>query len=428
MTLILCLPLLLSASNPFSTHSSPLKPDKRVSSPYRIWQDSQPLIHSDCKIVDFKKLNENLEMCEKTRIEDAIYALVIYDKNLTLISNLVKQTPNISIAVMYNLNSTSINSMEICKWKNLTDLFYEGHKLSKLPSRLLSDCNTLFNLKLADNEIIEMETDTFVNLSSLRVLSLSKNQIEILDPDLFKSLINLEELYLDNNRLQTIGPDLFQYNKELFRLNLSHNEIKSVHDESFRMSKKLRDLLINWNQNLTNINLKYLDLLNLLIINNCMLKTLLVPSNMVYFYANHNQLSHITFQSNSKLELLKIAFNNFTDLFDLRPLTNLHVLDLSNNGITNISLNNFFGLNKLMDLQLNSVSVRDIDIVKMTENMPALQRFNITSDCIHIEHARQIQQDAKKNNISVEIYQDEKTNFTLFIKDGIVEFWEDSTA
>lgn len=425
MTLILCLPLLLSASNPFSTHSSP--PDERESSPYRIWEDSQPLIHSDCKIVDFKKLNENLEMCEKTRIEDAIYALVIYDKNLTLIPNLVKQTPNISIAVMSNLNSTSISSMEICKWENLTVLLYQGHKLSKLPSRLLSDCNTLFNLGLANNEITEMETDTFVDLSSLRVLNLSKNQIEILDPDLFKSLINLEELYLRDNCVQTISPDLFQYNKELFRLDLSHNKIKSVHDESFQMSKKLRDLLINWNQNLTNINLKYLDLLNLVVINNCMLKTLFIPSNVVYFYANHNQLSHITLQSNSKLELLKIAFNNFTDLIDLRPLTNLHILDLSNNGITNISLNNFFGLNKLIDLQLNSVSVRDINIVKMTENMPALQRFNITSDRIHIEYVRQIQQDAQRKNISVEIYHNEKTNFTSFIKDGIVEFWENST-
>lgn len=48
--------------------------------------------------------------------------------------------------------------------------------------------------------------------------------------------------------------------------------------------------------------------------------------------------------------------------------------------------------------------------------------------CIHIEHAMQIQQDAEKNNISVEIYHDEKTNFTLFIKDGTVEFSEDSTA
>lgn len=283
-------------------------------------------------------------MCERTRVEDAIYALVIYDKNLTLISNLVKQTPNISIAVMYNLNSTSINSREICKWKNFTILLYEGHKLSILPSRLLSDCNTLFHLSLADNEIIEMETDTFVDLSSLRILNLSKNQIEILNPNLFKSLINLEDLYLDNNRIQTIGPDLFQHNKELFRLNLGHNKIKSCHDESFRMSKNLRDLLINWNQNLANINLKYLDLLNLVIINNCMLKTLFIPSNVVYFYANHNQLSHITFQSKSKLELLKIAFNNFTDLLDLRPLTNLRILDLSSNAITYISLNNFFGL------------------------------------------------------------------------------------
>lgn len=98
LTLIQCLPLLLSASNPFSTHSSPLKPDKPDKPEPLPYQDTQPLIHSDYKIVDFKKLYENLEICEKIRIEGVIDALVIYDKNLTLIANFVKQTPNISIA------------------------------------------------------------------------------------------------------------------------------------------------------------------------------------------------------------------------------------------------------------------------------------------------------------------------------------------
>lgn len=373
-----------------------------------------------CDIHNLSKLNESFNFCEKNAFGAPILGLTILDRNLTLLPNLIDETPNTTMVIMTDLNLTSINSEDISKWKRLTRLSVSYNNLKKLPNHLLSGCQALSELYISDNEIIEMEIETFADLPSLVLLVLASNRIEKLNPNLFKPLINLKFLTLDDNRIRTVDPYLFCNNVKLDWLNLSQNNISNV---ELQMVNKLQQLYISDNP-IVNINLKSMDSLKLLNISNCSLKTLFVPSHMLFLYAHNNQISHITTQPNSKLLSLRIGLNKLHDSFDLRSLVNLRVLDLSNNDITNLNFTNFLGLEKLLNLQLNSICVKDVNIIEMMKTLPALQQLNISSVNLSTETSMRIQQNAIKIDFPIEIHNDEKTNVTTLVKNGHVDFHE----
>lgn len=377
-----------------------------------------------------EKMNDILKSCEKKRIEgsspdDDIYVILVLDKNITLLPNLIEQTPHAKLVLMNKINVESINSTQICQWKNLERLRLGGNKLKKLENPFLSECHMLVKLYLYDNEITELASDTFAVLPLLIELDLGDNRIENLHKNLFKSLTNLQSLNLKNNRIQTIDSDLFFHNKELYSIDLSANKIENIPADAFRTLQKLHRLYIKKNP-LTDINLKYLTTLKVVNLNDCLFTQLFITSNITYVYANRNQLSHVIVASDSKLKVLRMAFNNFTGLSQLKSLKNLHILDLSNNAIANINFTNLMNFSKLIDLQLKFIAIEDINIIEMMKHLPALKRFNISSDKLSIEHAKQIQYNVIKNNISIEltVSSDRKTNVTSLMKNAIIYFPE----
>lgn len=378
-------------------------------------------IYTGCDILDINNIEKSFELCQENGPffrDNWVFVPVVKDKNVTLLPKLIEQTPNATGAILTDLNLTSLNGIDICKWKNLTVLDVSFNMLRKLPSHLLPECHTLFRLFVSDNIITKVDTHAFAGLSSLSILILAGNQIETLHRDIFKSLIDLEELYLQYNRIRVIDSDLFRYNKELQILNLGNNKIISVSYKSFYMLKKLHILRIHANSNLMNINLRDMDMLSVVNVSNCSLETLFIPTNVDYIDANYNQISHIIVEPKSRLKILELAFNKFTNLSELQSLVNLKCLDLSNNDIRNIKSTNFFGLNKLINLRVNFIHAKDVNVIEIVENLPALQQFNISSDNISTERAIRIQKDAKKSNIFIEVYYDEKTKFNVisFIK------------
>lgn len=379
-----------------------------------------------CSIHNLSNLNESFNSCQKMYdptgyIAQSVLALSdlaldILDGNLTLLPNLIEQTPNTTTCTMEDLNLTSVNSEAISKWKHLKSLSVSYNKIKILPNHFLSGCQRLHSLSISNNEIIEMELEAFAGLSSLTTLYLSSNHIGILNPNVFKPLINLKGLSLANNRIRKVDSNLFCNNVKLDWLNLSHNNLRNV---ELQAVNKLQELYISHNP-MVNINLRYMDSLKLLNITNCSLKTLFVPLRIRFLYAYNNQISHITTEPNSKLLSLRIGSNNLDDSVDLRSFVNLRVLDLSNNNITKLNFNNFLGLNKLLSLQLNFIRVKDINIIEMMKTLPALQQFNVSSINLSTEKSMRIQQNAEKIGIPIEIHHDEGTNLITLIKNGDV--------
>ncbi len=64
-------------------------------------------------------------------------------------------------------------------------------------------------IEMRDNQIEQIEPDTFQGLFRLMTIDLSQNQIEEIDKDTFSGLTNLREIWLNNNQLKYIHPDTF---------------------------------------------------------------------------------------------------------------------------------------------------------------------------------------------------------------------------
>ena len=107
----------------------------------------------------------------------------------------------------------------------------------------------LFNLeylKLSQNQLIEIEHGTFLNLTKLIELDLSSNHLIKVEKSLLKNSRFLLELNLSSNKLEFLDKELFVNLKQLVSLDLSNNSIKSFSFLSVGLSK-LTDLNIQFN-------------------------------------------------------------------------------------------------------------------------------------------------------------------------------------
>jgi DNA polymerase III delta prime subunit len=87
-----------------------------------------------------------------------------------------------------------------------------------------SRCKILRFEELSQNQITEINVDTFKSLINLSELNLENNKIEDLKEDTFNSLINLNELNLENNKIKVLPLSILNCTR-LSRLELYGNEL-----------------------------------------------------------------------------------------------------------------------------------------------------------------------------------------------------------
>ncbi|XP_051172985.1 leucine-rich repeat-containing G-protein coupled receptor 4-like [Leptopilina boulardi] len=181
-------------------------------------------------------------------------------------------------------------------------LDFENH--SELKYLSLANCeiislshNTfLSNLKLvyldlSGNQIQQLSERTFLKTPALESLNLNDNQLWKI-PNLH-SLINLKKLYVKNNQITNLDQDSFSSLENLQILSLSKNNIHSIDDSAFDnlLNLKVLDLSdnkINYFDYRPAINLEYLILTNNLIssmenikLGNTTLKYLVLKNNPI---------------------------------------------------------------------------------------------------------------------------------------------------
>lgn len=84
-------------------------------------------------------------------------------------------------------------------------------------------------LDLSNCSLNKITNSMFDNLSELTYINLSHNRLTAIAPSTFSNLVNLEELDLSGNQLEQIVPNMFQNNTQLNTLNLSNNPLKRFH-------------------------------------------------------------------------------------------------------------------------------------------------------------------------------------------------------
>ncbi|KAJ8048675.1 Leucine-rich repeat and immunoglobulin-like domain-containing nogo receptor-interacting protein 2 [Holothuria leucospilota] len=80
---------------------------------------------------------------------------------------------------------------------------------------------------------------------------LSENNIVNLDKDTFNNLCNLTELDLSENRIAKLAKDTFSNLWNLKKLDLRENRIVNLEKDTFRDLRLLKDFAIRWKQRFT---------------------------------------------------------------------------------------------------------------------------------------------------------------------------------
>ncbi|KDP31031.1 hypothetical protein JCGZ_11407 [Jatropha curcas] len=232
------------------------------------------------------------------------------------------------------------------------------------------------------NRTLRILPEAFGRIQGLRVLNLSNNQLEVI-PDSIGELENLEELNLASNLLEAL-PDSIGLLFNLKILDVSSNKLESLPD-SISHCRSLVELDVSFNRITylpTNIGYELVNLRKLSIQLN---KIRSLPSSigemrsLQHLDAHFNELQGLplSFGKLTNLEILNLS-NNFTDLIELPhtfgDLTNLKELDLSNNQIH--ALPDTFGrLDNLTKLNLdqNPLVIPPPEVVK--EGVEAVKIF-----------------------------------------------------
>ncbi|CAO1305307.1 unnamed protein product [Diamesa tonsa] len=221
---------------------------------------------------------------------------IIFDGNdfSVLPKTLLSNTSQLTDFELHN-NIDSINTIPgsfFCNLKFLKSVLITNSSLKTIPHDVFYGVSNIENISLAMNGLTDVSINIFaqqINLQnidlsqnnltsfkhgnlpiSLKMLNLSHNQILDIKSDVFKDLSNLEELYLDNNKIDNLQSKIFEDLISIKLIDLRNNTLGSMSSplQGFIGLHYLETLSLSFNKinvigNLTQMqSLRELDLSN----------------------------------------------------------------------------------------------------------------------------------------------------------------------
>ncbi|KAL0100147.1 hypothetical protein PUN28_019527 [Cardiocondyla obscurior] len=177
--------------------------------------------------------------------------------------------------ITLNLNNNKFryirNTYNCISLKGLKSLLYfsvSNNQIVDIESNAFIDNNDLLYLNLSRNVLSSLYPEVFLNLPNLEVLDLSENNLNSFPQILTEMQITI--LYLYGNCIKELTPQIFQNIPKLKKLLLGDNQILEIDVSSFNglyslekldlSNNKLSFLPESWTKSL--VSLKYLDLSN----------------------------------------------------------------------------------------------------------------------------------------------------------------------
>ena len=276
-----------------------------------------------------------------------------------------------SIDFIFRNNSFSQNCMIFSR---LRALRLGNNKLTYIKSNSLECLTRLEELQLQNNEIVLIDADAFQNFPRLGTLFLQFNLLRNLDflkqcnaplfrltvnknflnnkelSKVFENLKTLNILEMSSNNLTFIDDETFKGLTSLTHMDLTNNNLKNITINSFSHSSRLRSLFLE-NNFIAEINPEFFK-------KNLFLSFLSFKNNSIRYIRNGD------FLYLSSLSSLDLSNNNISDIQDgSLKLLFLTDLDLSYNKLTNISNLLFDGVASLRSLYIN-----DNEITRISPN------------------------------------------------------------
>ncbi|XP_076250323.1 uncharacterized protein LOC143190107 [Rhynchophorus ferrugineus] len=293
-----------------------------------------------------------------------------------------------------SLHNTSTKKLLAGYFNNLASLKVldiTNNQIDTIIEGSLSALPSLQILNLSYNSISSIFPHSFTGLSELNNLNISHNKIVYIDGSAFSTVLKLKYLDLSHNSINTLGESL--NNNNLLHLDLSYNQFEEFpfnRNNSVKPSrpKSLESLNIGHNliKNLSSENLKNMTSLGVLNLSN---------NNLTF-------LPRALFISSFNLKQLDISSNRIfsISLGLFSSLQQLEFLDLSNNNMS-LNLNAILLLRKLKILKLNGNNVRNFNIRLLSASLIYLEEFSLNDDMFSCKDLVTVLLELTAKNISV---------------------------
>lgn len=247
-----------------------------------------------------------------------------------------------------NLDCNRIQTIEKTLFKglvhtNLKEIRLSNNELSEIRSNTFKSLNSLEAVLLANNKLKTIESESFNRLPKISHLIISDNLLSHINPRSFGNLPSLIKLELQNNLLTQFSFTSFENFSSPLQLNLSHNQISSCRKGDMIISVEVLDFGYN-----------SLNRIPQCLESIALLRRLFLDYNIIESL-EHNNFLHLT-----TLEQLTLHHNALTYIHKkaFHGLQNLQILDLSNNLITHLHLGQFSAMPKLRILNLSSNNIK----------------------------------------------------------------------
>ncbi|KAJ8952957.1 hypothetical protein NQ318_006574 [Aromia moschata] len=139
-----------------------------------------------------------------------------------------------------------------------TELRLEQNEIVEIPPKAFTTHKRLRRIDLSNNKISKIASDAFQGLKALTSLVLYGNKIKDLPAGIFQGLVSLQLLLLNANEISCIRKDTFRDLHSLSLLSLYDNNIQSLANGSFDSLRSIQTLHLARNPFICDCNLKWL--------------------------------------------------------------------------------------------------------------------------------------------------------------------------
>lgn len=284
--------------------------------------------------------------------------------------------PNLKTLYTWNSALVVVSKTDFHNALLLKELDLSYNRISELLDSTFFWAIDLEIIKLEKNRLNRLEKLAFHGLINLRTLSLAHNQLEVLAPGTFDVMPRLRILYLQKNRVRIIDVKLFARNTELREIQMQDNHIVQLSGSTFAHLHKLNHFDIHDNPI---VGLDHIVVDSIYTnIRNISCGGAYIGIRTEKLLASHNRIEYVIVESASKNVVeLDLAVNRLVAFANLTELLNLRELDISDNQITDIGLNSFASMTKLVDLRLKNSGLSMVDF-GLFSHKPKLKVLDIS--------------------------------------------------
>lgn len=234
-------------------------------------------------------------------------------------------------------------------------------------------------------------SDSFPLLAGIKEMTIRSSNISDIEPGFFSQFPNLEQLMIKiNHGYPNMTARIFEKCcAKLLTLKIYDNNFKYLDNQIFRTMPSLEYLWIE-KQRLGPLRANYFQGLN----------------NLRKLKLQHCQIGEIdtdAFEGLRKLTKLELPTNQVERIAPgtFKNLNRLEELQLSGNVIRNFTGGEFNGLVNLRRLELIGNRINSINVERILENLPKLERIGIKVTMLECGRAKSVVEKIQENNIEI---------------------------